>query len=106
MGDFRMPIDMLETIRIPVADLRWLTWAIRNVQTRSPAEGTTRQMLIVQFDTAVENNPAQPEFAMVFTRTQAALLLWSVQEGRCRDGYERLIWGRLRERFEKLAGTW
>lgn len=96
--------DTAEIVRIKLADLRWLTFAIRNVQTRTPIESKTRQELIAYLEVTFENNPQMPEFAFAFTQQQSQILLWSANEGRCRDCEEMLIRGRMQRTFTEATG--
>lgn len=92
--------DTAEIITITATELRWLTFAVRNLQTRTAGETSARHEVITRFEVAIEENPRLESFAMAFDPWQVLMLLWAVQEGRCRDGDERLIRGRLQERFE------
>lgn len=100
--------DTAEIIPIRNAEMRWLTHALSTfctVGTRTSEEdGIVGEMLKKIFK-AIEENPRMAEFAMAFSMQEVQLLAWSAAAGLCRTMEERMIRGRLQERFEKASGA-
>lgn len=94
------------TLRITLNDLQWFVFAVRNVQTRSAGESTTRTALISRFDEMMDGyEPTAPYvFDIPFSQDQLRICAWAASEGRCRDGDEMLIRGRLRQMFNEACG--
>ncbi len=97
--------DTAEIVLITAHDLRWLAFALRNVQTRTVLETVARQAMYVAFDLLLEKEPKQPEYVVAFSLDQAFLALWAANEGRCRDCEEWLTRGRMQRKFHELTGT-
>ncbi len=91
----------IEPVLVTNAELHWLTFAVRNLQTRSAGESAMRQQFIA--DIAAKQTD-QPQYALPLTPELAMLLLWSVNDGNCRNNGEMAIRGRLQARFNELTG--
>ena len=98
--------DTVEFVRIKHADLQWLAFAVRNVQTRNDDEVATRINIVVRFDLMLKcNSPKDtPEFVVSLTQPEALICLFAANEGRCRTCDELLIRGRLQQAFNEYTG--
>lgn len=102
-------IQSVTTLRITLNDLRWFVFAVRNVQTRSAGETATRMALISRFDEMIDSivlpDTKEPfPFDIAFSQDQLRICAWAANEGRCRDGDEMPIRGRLRQMFNEACG--
>lgn len=100
-------IQLVTTLRITLNDLRWFVFAVRNVQTRSAGETATWMTLISRFhemlDSVIVPDGKWP-IEIPFSQDQLRICAWAANEGRCRDGDEMLIRGRLRQMFNEACG--
>lgn len=96
--------DTAEILVIKAADLQWLLYAVRNVQTRDASESVRRQDLVTRIGVVLDENPRLVEFALSFSPAELLLLAWSANEGRCRTSDERLIKGRMQRVFDEASG--
>jgi hypothetical protein len=100
-------VQSVTTLRITLNDLRWFVFAVRNVQTRSAGETATRMALISRFDEMIDSTIApnmREPLDIPFSQDQLRICVWAANEGRCRDGDEMLIKGRLRQMFNEACG--
>ena len=96
--------DTALIVNIRKADLQWLTYAVRNVQTRNSEEHALQHALFFVLDAVLEKNPEMPSFTLTFAPDQAVFLLAATREGRCRTEDEQLTQRRLQTLF--MANEW
>lgn len=94
--------DTAEIIMMTPAELSWLYHALGSFYPRNNHESRTRAELR---DSIVDTQHGNlPEYAVPFTAGELIVARWAAEDGYCRDD-ERLIRGRLRERFDKAMGV-
>ena len=93
--------DTAEIVMLTPAELSWLYHALESFHARSNFESRCRASLRDSIEDMRYGNLA--EYAVPFTAGELIVARWAAEDGACR-GDERLVRGRLRERFEKVLG--
>ena len=94
--------DTAEIIMLTPVEMRWLYHALGSFHARSNAESKCRATFRDTIMDMQHGNLA--EYAVPFTAGELMVARWAAEDGRCRDD-ERLVRGRLRERFDKAMGV-